>query len=222
MQFNEIIDKLKDIISSELGDKRVFDKDVASSLQISNESLSHLKKRNSIPYEQIAYFCAKRNISINWVLFDQLPKSLEEETSKYTKIKYFKEINASAGGGAINFDEDYEYIAFDSLILQNLYKSNKIDSSNILAINVTGDSMSPTLNDKEIILFDTTKQDIPKGGIFVISTLAGLFVKRISKKLDGNLELISDNKNYNSEIIKPYELENVNILGKLIGKVGSI
>jgi phage repressor protein C with HTH and peptisase S24 domain len=82
--------------------------------------------------------------------------------------------------------------------------------------------MSPTLNDKEIILFDTTKQDIPKGGIFVISTLAGLFVKRISKKLDGNLELISDNKNYNSEIIKPYELENVNILGKLIGKVGSI
>ncbi|QOG13094.1 LexA family transcriptional regulator [Arcobacter sp. FWKO B] len=222
MEFSEIIDKLKDIISSEIGNKRVFDKDVATALHISNESLSHLKKRNSIPYEQIAYFCAKRNISINWVLFDQLPKSLEEQTNKYTKIKYFKEISASAGGGSLNFEEDYEYIAFDSIILQSLYKSNKIISDDIVAINVIGDSMYPTLNDKEIILFDKTKKDISKGGIFVVSTLAGLFVKRISRKLDGNIELISDNKNYNSEIFKPYELENINILGKVISKIGVV
>ena len=99
MDINEIIDKIKDILSNELDNKRVFDKDVAAALNLSKQSLSILKKKNSIPYEEIAKFCAIRKISINWVLFDQVPKSLEEQTNKYSRIKYFNEINASAGGG---------------------------------------------------------------------------------------------------------------------------
>jgi len=97
----EIIEKLKDIISQEFPDRIVYEKDVAKALGMSKESFSHFKKRESVPVEQIAYFCAKRKISINWILFDQMPKSLEEETEKYTHIKYFSKINAGAGGGAI-------------------------------------------------------------------------------------------------------------------------
>jgi hypothetical protein len=91
MQITTIIDNLKDILSYELGDTRVYDKDVANALGISKESLCHHKRKNSIPYEAIIYFCAKRQISINWVLFNQLPKSLEASTEPYVAIKYFKE-----------------------------------------------------------------------------------------------------------------------------------
>lgn len=70
MELKHIIDNIKDVLSVELGERRVFDKDVAEALGLSRESLSHLKRRNSIPYEAIAYFCAKREISINWILFD--------------------------------------------------------------------------------------------------------------------------------------------------------
>ena len=66
MDINEIIEKLKDILSSEYPSRKIFDKDVASALVMSKESLSHLKKKNGVPYEQIAKFCAKRKISINW------------------------------------------------------------------------------------------------------------------------------------------------------------
>ena len=45
---NEIIEKLKDILSVELDNKRVFDKDVAIALNLSKESLSHMKNKNSI------------------------------------------------------------------------------------------------------------------------------------------------------------------------------
>ena len=58
MDINEIIDKIKDILSNELDNKRVFDKDVAAALNLSKQSLSILKKKNSIPYEEIAKFCA--------------------------------------------------------------------------------------------------------------------------------------------------------------------
>ena len=114
MNINEIIEKLKDILSSEQSNRKIFDKDVAIALGMSKESLSHLKKKNGVPYEQIAKFCAKRKISINWILFEQLPKSLEEETEKYTRIKHFTKINASAGGGSFNYDEDFEYFVNDN------------------------------------------------------------------------------------------------------------
>ncbi|MDK2042515.1 hypothetical protein [Aliarcobacter butzleri] len=58
MNINEIIEKIKDILSNELNNKRVFDKDVAAALNLSKQSLSILKKKNSIPYEEIAKFCA--------------------------------------------------------------------------------------------------------------------------------------------------------------------
>ena len=53
MDLTQIIDKLKDVLSLELGDKKVFDKDVAHALGLSKESLSHLKRRKRIPYEAI-------------------------------------------------------------------------------------------------------------------------------------------------------------------------
>ncbi len=141
MNINEIIEKIKDILSNELNNKRVFDKDVAAALNLSKQSLSILKKKNSIPYEEIAKFCAIRKISINWVLFDQAPKSLEEQTNKYSRIKYFNEINASAGGGGFNYDDNYELLSIDKKLLDSLYKSNNSNPESIIALNVIGDSM---------------------------------------------------------------------------------
>ena len=45
MNINEIIEKIKDILSNELNNKRVFDKDVAAALNLSKQSLSILKKK---------------------------------------------------------------------------------------------------------------------------------------------------------------------------------
>lgn len=222
MNINEIIEKLKDIISQDFHGKKVFEKDVADVLGISKESLSHMKKRGAVPVEQIAIFCAEKKISINWVLFNQEPRVLDEETSKYTQIKYFTKISASAGGGGFNYDEGYELINIDKILLNSLYKSNNANPKSIFALNVLGDSMEPTLYDKEIILFDKDSIDFSKGGIFVVSTNIGLFVKRLSVRLDGSLELISDNKNYNSEIISFEEFDTIKILGRVVGKVGVV
>ena len=43
MNINEIIEKIKDILSNELNNKRVFDKDVAAALNLSKQSLSILR-----------------------------------------------------------------------------------------------------------------------------------------------------------------------------------
>ena len=141
---------------------------------------------------------------------------------QYTRIKHFRRINASAGGGSFNYDEDYEYLSIDKKLLDSLYKSNNANPNAISALNVVGDSMEPTLIDREVILFDKDDLDVSKGGIFIVSTNVGLFVKRVALKIDGSLELISDNKSYNSEIIVPDELDTIRLLGKVIGKVALV
>lgn len=222
MNNQEIIEKIKDIISAESESKKIYDKDVARALGVSKESLSHFKKRGTLPMEQIAYFCAKRKISINWILFNQAPKSLEEETEKYARIQYFSKVNASAGGGGLNEEEGYELLILDKALLNRLYRSKSANVQNIAALNVLGDSMEPTLHDKEVVLFDRADRVVGKGGIFIVATTAGLFVKRVARRVDGSLELISDNKNYNSELICEDELLGVTILGRVVGKLGLI
>ena len=206
MDFEKIIEKIKDIISNEIGERKVLNKDVAKALGITPENLSILKKRNKIPFEEIAYFCAKRKISINWLLFDQSIEIISDETEKFSKIRYFRDINASAGGGAFNFNENYEI----------LYIDKKLVNKNLDAINVIGDSMEPTLKDGNIIFVDRNDKNIINGGIFVISTNAGIFVKRINLKSTGEIELISDNNIYPKETINVNE---INIIGKVVGKL---
>jgi len=201
MDFERIIEKIKDIISQEVGERKVLNKDVAKALGITPENLSVLKKRNKIPFEELAYFCAKRKISLNWLLFDQPLETVTEETEKFSRIRYFKDINASAGGGAFNFDENYEI----------LYIDKKIIPKNLDAINVTGDSMEPTIKDGSIIFIDRNDKSVQNGGIFVVSTPAGVFVKRVNLRSDGKIELISDNRIYPNETV-----EEAGIIGKVV------
>ena len=96
---DEIIEKLKDILSADGKNGKVFDKDVATSLELSQANFATMKNRGKIPFSNILNFCAKKKISINWLLYDQNPGSLVDSTDKYW-IKYYPSVAVSAGGGA--------------------------------------------------------------------------------------------------------------------------
>jgi hypothetical protein len=213
LEFSEIIERVKDIISSKKIGGRVYDKDVAAELGINQGSLATMKKRNSIPYAELMSFCARKKISINWLFFDQPVEMLIEETSKFFRVRYYADLRASAGGGADVFDENYEMISIDEKIVQKMTGS---DSRKLEAIHVSGDSMEPTLQDGSIVFVDREQTDIKKEGIFIAATTAGLFIKRIRQRADGMVELISDNKTYSPEVLLSDE---VKIVGKVVGNI---
>jgi len=216
--FNEIIEKLKDVISEHAAKgKKVFDKDVATALNIPQATFATMKKRNSIPYEEILEFCALKKISVNWLFFDQAVDMLKAETEKFFQVRYFSDIRASAGGGAEVFDENYESIRLDEKIMHSMVG---MGSTELEAIHVDGESMEPTLQDGSIIFIDRDQTNIDKNGIFIASTLTGgLFIKRIQKRTDGMIELISDNSMYPPQAIHP---EEVTIVGKVVGNIESL
>ena len=216
MIVDEIIEKLKDILSTDGKNGKVFDKDVAESLDLSQANFATMKNRGKIPFSNILNFCAKKKISINWLLYDQNPGSLVDSTDKYW-IKYYPSVSVSAGGGAYEADENYESLALPPYFVNML--GGKDNLKNIDAINVVGDSMEPTLNNDNIIFIDKTKNDASRDGIYAFTTTHGLFVKRIQRRVDGKLDIISDNKDYPAQVLNKNDLE---ILGRVISSFGMV
>lgn len=214
---SEIIEKLKDILSSDESlSKKVYDKDVASALGISQVNFATMKNRGKIPFDSILDFCARKKISINWLLYNQNPSSLIDSTDRYW-IKYYPEVSVSAGGGAYEAQDDYEKLEVPQYFINMLGGPNTL--KNLDAINVVGDSMEPTLHSDDIIFVDKSIQNIQKEGIYAFTTEHGLFVKRIQKRVDGALDIISDNKEYPMQVVRPNE---IHLIGKVIGSFGTI
>ncbi len=215
IEISTIIAKLKTVLQEEYK-KKIYDKDIATALDLSQANFATMKTRNKIPYPNILDFCAAKKISINWLLYGQDPSSLVDTTDRYW-VRFFPSVRLSAGGGGEHTEDLYEKLELPPHCIEMLGGGNKIET--IEAILVSGDSMEPTLQNGNIIFLDTTKKDPLKDGIYAFSSPNGLFVKRIQKRIDGALDILSDNKEYPPQIAQK---DTITILGKVIGTFGKI
>jgi hypothetical protein len=116
----------------------------------------------------------------------------------------------SAGGGAIPEEgttgEEY---AFREEWLRKI----AADPHKVILIDVDGDSMVPTLLDKDIILIDMNRKTIKDGRIFAIAIGDALIVKRLQIIPGELIKVISDNPAYDSFPVRPNELR---IIGQVV------
>lgn len=87
--FKSIIEKIR-VHLEEKKCCKILDIDIARELNISKEHLCRIKKENKIPLESIINFCAKENLVINYVLFDQSLDSLYKNTDKILNLSRLK------------------------------------------------------------------------------------------------------------------------------------
>ena len=205
--FKEIIEKLKDILSKELGNVNIQDKNIAEALDIKYDNFRKAKQHNRVPYYPIMQFLAKRQISINYFFFNQLPESLIDQTDKFALLKYQSTITTTAGYGGINYYLDPQPIVVDKQLLDHINSSYKYTE----LLQVTGDSMLPDIKENSLIFVDRSKQEIDSKSIYVVNTLEGLLIKRIEYKEDEYI-LKSSNKEY-----QDIKIKDINIIGKVTG-----
>jgi len=215
--FLEIVEEIKSVVSSEFSGKKIFDKDVADVLGITQMNFATMKKRNKIPFSELLDFCATKSLSINWMLYGQSPESLVDATNKFFMVKYFGDISASAGGGGEIDSEDTQEIEIPHEFVMILGGEREL--KHIEAINVSGDSMEPTFSYNDIIFINRSKTDYQRGGIFTIRTEAGLFIKRLVRRIDGKIDIISDNEVYQTQTLDPNQIE---VIGRVVSRFGDV
>lgn len=114
---------------------------------------------------------------------------------------------ASAGNGYINM----ETVLYDKLIHINGY------SHDSFLIEVSGDSMEPTILDGEFVLVDPTYTEICEGKIYVITYNNETFIKMIEKHEEDEIVLLkSINQKYRDKVIRKDEFESVKIEGRVV------
>ena len=84
------------------------------------------------------------------------------------------------------------------------------------AFTASGDSMSPSIEDGDLLIVDTGRTNITHSGIFVFTVNNEWRCKRINLRLDGTLDIISDNRAYPPENLKPDTDLQIIIKGRVI------
>ncbi len=210
--FKDIVEKLKDVLSKELGNISIKDKDVAIALDINYDIFRKNKQYDKIPYFPIMQFLAKRNLSINYFFFNQLPESLIEPTSQYIILKYHSNIISSAGTGTLNYQLQHEPIIVDISILEYINSNYKYTE----IIKSQGDSMLPLIQENSLIFVDTLDKNINSKNIYVVNVKGELFIKKIVFK-DGLYLLRSLNQSYRDIKVKDF-----NVIGKVKGVLNRV
>ncbi|HID43817.1 MAG TPA: hypothetical protein EYP30_08640 [Archaeoglobaceae archaeon] len=77
IEFQDVMLRVKEILLQENNREKIRDKDIADSLNLDPQYFAVIKRRKKIPYENLAYFCKKHYINLNWILLEQSPQHLK-------------------------------------------------------------------------------------------------------------------------------------------------
>lgn len=126
----------------------------------------------------------------------------------------FLDIHASAGPGAIApvHAEVRTVISFERSFLRNLGAMPEWCK----IIGARGDSMTPTIPDGALIVVDHSQTEVVNGWISVVDVGGDLLVKRVRRRLDGTIELVSDNPIYPVETIGADRIDQLTIIGRVV------
>ncbi len=95
-----------------------------------------------------------------------------------------------------------------------------IDPDHLLVETAVGESMTPTIQNGDVLLVDTGDNRFHSFGIYVLEVAGERLVKRVQPKLDGTLTLISDNLSYEAEHVPVAQGSDVRAIGRVIWTCG--
>lgn len=176
--------------------------------------------------DKVAQIAKVKGVALDWLIngegemstveLPQLPQRVQatelEAKSEFTLVPRL-DVQASAGAGRVTIGEDpLEYLAFQSTWL----RSRNINPAFARILTARGDSMEETIRDGDVLLVDTSINRIRDNTIYVIVYGDMVLVKRVHGRLNGSLQLISDNPRYPAEEVSAGEIEHLHVAGRVM------
>lgn len=126
------------------------------------------------------------------------------------------DVVGSMGPGAVLPDHEE---AVERMTVTGAWLRRNITASspnNLALITGYGDSMEGTFNDGDLLLVDRGVTDIKIDGVFVLALNDELYIKRLQRRPDGSVLMISDNRKYEPYLIQNGERQKFQVLGRVV------
>lgn len=91
--------------------------------------------------------------------------------------------------------------------------SHGLDSKTLAAMQIRGDSMSPTVRDQDIVLIDVNDKDILDDKIYIIQDVGNLLIRRLQLEPGGKVRTLCDNPAHREFDVSREDLE---IVGRVV------
>ncbi len=123
------------------------------------------------------------------------------------------DVQASAGSGRLSYmEEAVDYLAFQHQWL----RSHGVNPDTARILTARGDSMEDTIRDGDILLVDTSFTRVQDNAIYIVVYGDMVLVKRVHGRLNGSLQLISDNPRYPAEEISAGDVDHLHVAGRVM------
>jgi phage repressor protein C with HTH and peptisase S24 domain len=86
--------------------------------------------------------------------------------------------------------------------------------ANLRVITGYGDSMEGTFNDGDVLFVDTGVKEVRVDAVYVFALNEDLYIKRLQRRPDGSVTIISDNKKYEPYVVT--QREQFSIMGRVV------
>jgi phage repressor protein C with HTH and peptisase S24 domain len=94
----------------------------------------------------------------------------------------------------------------------------RVRAVNLMAIEVVGDSMEPTLRDGDVVVVDRSQRDVISDGVFVIQDGSSAYVKRLQRDSAATITVISDNPRLRPIVLS----DSASIVGRVVWRGGRL
>jgi phage repressor protein C with HTH and peptisase S24 domain len=193
----------------------------AREMGISDSTYRSIMSGGSPTLDTLLLIQAGTGVSLDWLAGQDVPKLPAEPHgngeitgigSDFALLPRYS-VSASAGTGLVAHEElEIERIAFRRDWLHDI----GLDPGQAGLLTATGDSMYPTIPDGALMLVDRRAgQGLMSGYIYVIVLDGEVLVKRLSRNVDGTIDLISDNPIYPIQKIKQTDFDRLFVAGRV-------
>ena len=185
------------------------------------------KTKKKITYMDFAKVLGYTKQYVSQIKDDELTQSQKEKIEKHYKIDlskpvisddsiiidYYPDMFGSCGNGVFALSPIKEQL----IVPKNAFFTRFSPVKQYSVINAYGDSMQPFICDKDRLIIEHYEgEQIIDNRPYIFCYKDEIFIKRLVKNVN-QLVIIPDNKEYDTIKLIDNELENVNIIGQVVG-----
>lgn len=180
-------------------------------------------------FDSVARLAHSKGVSLDWIATGKgemlgaakeaqapVATAVAADDEHYAMVPLY-DARCSAGHGAWN--EGCSVLTHLAFTRYSLRKKG-LESAQLSAIRVDGDSMEGLLKDGDTVLLDHRRNALEGEAVYVIRLDDHLYAKRLQRQFDGSVHIISQNKAYQVMVVPRERLGELEIIGRVVWSAG--